>query len=99
MKSEEASECRVQVFVCTNERPAPKTGCKNFGGQEFYDRLKKKLKENGRSDIWLTRTGCLGFCNPVGTTVSIHSVGGKLHYYSEVTEVDLDFIWNEIVRQ
>jgi (2Fe-2S) ferredoxin len=99
MKDLDCAECKVHVLVCTNERPAPKTGCKDFGGQEFYSSLKTKLKETGLyATHWITRTGCLGFCNQVGTTVVIQPAGKPAQWYSEVTAADFDFIWNEITK-
>jgi len=100
MKHIDADECTVHVLVCTNERPLPKNSCKLVGGQEFYQRIKTKLKDTGLSRThWATRTGCLGFCNPVGTTVTIHAKGRPPRWFSEVTDADFDFIWDEIVRE
>ena len=100
MKHLDCSECAVHVNVCTNERPAPRTSCKPVGGEAFYFRLKNKLKETGLSAThWASRTGCLGFCNAHGCTVTIHSKGKESRWYTEVTDSDFDFIWNEIVRE
>lgn len=61
------------ILVCTNEREQGKSCCSNVKGQEIYRELKDFVKENGlRSVIWVTRTGCLGFCNDVGATVVIY---------------------------
>ena len=93
-------DCKVHVCVCTNAREAPRTGCLDFGGLDFYTRLKHKLRETGLSAThWATRTGCLGFCNPVGTTVVIHIAGKPSLWFKEVTMADFDSIWQEIVRQ
>ena len=59
------------VLVCVNERTEGDC-CKSVQGQEVYSKIKQWVKENGRSDIWVTRTRCLGFCNPIGTTVVIY---------------------------
>lgn len=100
MKPIESHECEVHVLVCTNERPGPRASCKPLGGQEFYDKLKMKLKDSGKYDThWITRTGCLGFCNAVGTTVTIHRRGEESVWYNEVKAEDFDTIWNEIMRK
>lgn len=100
MKTVDGSDCVVHVNICTNDRPAPKTGCGTFGGQDFYLSIKQKLKETGLSAThWVTRTGCLGFCNPVGCTVTIHRAGQSARWFNEVTKEDFDRIWGEIVRE
>ncbi len=97
MKKADANDCDVQVLVCTNERPEGKSCCKKFGGQEFYDKLKRTLKETGEnSHIWATRTGCLGFCNDVGTVVAIHRKGQTPEWYDEVTAGDFDAIYSKL---
>jgi (2Fe-2S) ferredoxin len=99
MKPIDAHECQVQILVCTNERPPEKSSCKRVGGQEFYDRLKAKLKETHLNNThWVTRTGCLGFCNNVGTTVVIQPKGKEPRWYSEVKAEDFDAIWEELTR-
>lgn len=96
----EAQDCKVQVLVCTNERPEGKSCCHKFGGQDFYLALKKRIKEAGLYDThWVTRTGCLGFCNDVGTAVAIYRNGKPTLWYNEVTASDMDSLWQEIVRE
>jgi|GEM_PF-899130 len=99
MKPLDQSKCKVHVFVCINERPAGKAACRAVGGQEFFLSLKNKLKESGLySTHWVTKTGCLGNCNFVGCTVAIYSPGRASKWYTEVTQTDFDFIWNEIAE-
>ena len=101
MKTLDCGECKVHVNVCTNERPAGASmpSCKNVGGYELYHRLKDKLRETGLSSThWVTRTGCLGFCNQVGTTVVIYPKDRAAQWYSEVTDADFEIIWDEIAR-
>lgn len=96
----QAQDCKVQVLVCTNERPPEKTCCFKFGGQEFYLALKNRLKQEGLYDThWVTRTGCLGFCNNIGTTVAIYRQNEPTQWFNEVTPEDLDSVWKEIVRE
>ena len=61
------------ILVCTNERPQGKECCSNVQGYEIFRELKDWVKANGlASSIWITRTGCLGFCNNVGATIVIY---------------------------
>ena len=60
---------------------------------EFFTELKKKIREAGLSRThWITRTGCLGYCNDVGTTVAIHRRGAPSRFYTEVTAADFPAI-------
>lgn len=96
MQEINAKNCRVHVLVCTNERPAPKTGCATFGGMEFFMKFKQRLKDSGLiASHWVTRTGCLGFCNEVGTVVVIRRTGSPDKWYTEVKDCDFETIWNE----
>ncbi len=100
MEKIDSQNCKVHVLICTNEKPTPKVCCQKVGGQDFYLRIKTKLKETGLvATHWATRTGCLGFCNDVGTTVTIYAQGKPARWYNEVTQEDFDFIWGEIVRE
>ncbi len=100
MKSVESTQCKVHVLVCTNERTDGRTACNDFGGQTFFKRLKDQLKASGKIRThWASRTGCLGFCNSVGTTVVIHRPGQPSEWLNEVTEADFDSVWERIVRE
>ena len=100
MKDINSDRCKVHVLVCTNTRTDGRTACSDFGGLEFYKKLKDKLKTTGKVGThWVTRTGCLGFCNSVGTTVTIHRRGEPPKWFSEVTEADFDSVWQDIVRE
>ena len=57
---------RVQILVCTNERPADaeKPCCARRGGADLYRRLKDGVKKLGlRDEVLVTRTGCLKHCS------------------------------------
>lgn len=98
MKTIDTTECRVQILVCTNERPEGKTCCKKVGGQEFYQRIKDRLKQEKMNDqTWAIRTGCLGFCNPEGTTAFIQDERGRRECYNELKPEDFDSLWNRIL--
>jgi len=100
MKELDCSDCQVHVLVCTNERSPEKSCCFKVGGHDFYARMKAKIKEfNLYSTHWITRTGCLGFCNDIGTTVVIEHKGEKQKWYNEVTPDDFGTIWEETTKK
>jgi (2Fe-2S) ferredoxin len=64
---------RKHVFVCCNERDDGRDHCAKVGGWEIFRALKEHVKSHGlASRVWVTRTGCLGFCNRVGATVVVY---------------------------
>ena len=61
------------IFVCTNERTDGRDCCSKVKGHEIFAELKNFVRASGlSSSIWVTRTGCLGFCNDAGTTIAIY---------------------------
>ncbi len=88
----------AHIYVCTNERSDDKSSCKKVGGHAFFTRLKDELIQKGlRSERWITRTGCLGFCNDTGCVVAIYKRGQpKPVFLTEVTEKDYDTVWSEL---
>ncbi|MFM8268816.1 MAG: (2Fe-2S) ferredoxin domain-containing protein [Pseudomonadota bacterium] len=93
----DGKSCKVAVFVCVNERPAEKVSCAKVGGLEFYQSLKERVKHVGlQNSFWISRTGCLGFCNETGTTVAIFKTGKPPVWYNEVKMEHLEAIWKEI---
>ena len=78
------------ILVCTNERTDGRSHCSKTGSVEIYKELKDFVKEKGlRSLIWVTRTGCLGFCNDVGATVVVYPDN---LWFKEVAKNDLQKI-------
>ncbi len=64
---------RIQILVCTNERPseAVKPSCGRRGSLDVYHRFKDRVRELGiRDEVIVTRTGCLKHCSQ-GITVGI----------------------------
>jgi (2Fe-2S) ferredoxin len=60
------------ILVCVNER-TEKSCCSKVKGYEIFRELKDWTKSNGLAGaVWVTRTGCLGFCNDIGTTIVIY---------------------------
>ena len=77
------------VFVCVNERPAdhPKGCCKQKGGEQVRDALKKKLGARGiKSEVRANNAGCLDQCEQ-GVTVVVYP---EQVWYGHVTVDDLD---------
>ncbi|NBX93010.1 MAG: (2Fe-2S) ferredoxin domain-containing protein [Proteobacteria bacterium] len=90
--------CKVAVFVCTNERSPDKSCCKKVGGMEFYQALKQKVKESQlQHSHWISRSGCLGFCNDKGTAVVIFKSNHTPKWFNEVTSQQTEEIWKEII--
>lgn len=82
---------RIQILVCTNERPegAAKPSCAPRGGIDVYRRFKDRVRELGlRDDVMVTRTGCLKHCSR-GITVAIWPFN---LWYGGVTLEDVDEI-------
>ena len=86
------------ILVCTNEREQGKDCCSHVEGYEIFRELKDWVNGNGlSSSVWVTRTGCLGFCNNVGATVVIYpdQLWFKGVKKEEVQKIK-DFILNSI---
>ena len=97
MKPIDVSQCRVQILVCANERDEGKMACRQNGGREFFLRLKDRARAEGKlSTHWITMTRCLGFCNPVGTTIVLHAPNEDAQWFNEVVAEDFDKIWAKI---
>jgi (2Fe-2S) ferredoxin len=75
------------VFVCVNERPEGKACCKNVYGHEIFMELKDFVIKNGLAGkVWVTKTGCLGFCNDVGCTIVVYP---DRMWFMQATKEDL----------
>ena len=60
------------ILVCVNER-LDRECCAKVKGMEIFQNLKQWTREKGLSSaVWVTKTGCLGFCNNEGTTIVIY---------------------------
>jgi (2Fe-2S) ferredoxin len=88
---------KKHVLVCTNDRVDGRSSCQKIGGQDLYLKLKEAVKQKRLSqDIWVTRTGCLGFCNTLGPTVTIYSKDKEVKWYNEITADDFETIFQEV---
>jgi (2Fe-2S) ferredoxin len=82
---------RVQILVCTNERPADASRpcCAARDGVEVYRRFKDRARALGvRDEILVTRTGCLRHCSR-GVTVAVWP---QNFWYGNVAAGDVDEI-------
>jgi len=88
---------KKHVFVCVNERGPEKSCCTKVKGQEIFRQLKEFVINNGLSNtIYVTRTGCLGFCNDVGTTIVVYP--DKV-WFMQTTPEDIEEIKEFIVKE
>ncbi len=72
---------KKHIFVCVNEKEdKSKDFCNKVGGSDIYFKLKEAVAQKGLTGtVYVTRTRCLGFCNPVGTTIAIYPSGRWYH--------------------
>lgn len=76
------------IFVCVNEREAGRDCCTKVGGIEIFQKIKSFVMSNSlTSRIWVTKTKCLGFCNPVGATIAVYP---KQKIFTEVKIEEID---------
>lgn len=78
MKTSPFPPCALHLFVCTHTR-SPESGmpcCADAQGEETFAALKDRVLRAGLGNaVWVTRTGCLGFCNADGATVAAYPEG------------------------
>jgi (2Fe-2S) ferredoxin len=97
MQPIDTGSCRVHVCVCTNERGNGMSHCARVGGPEIFFRLKERaLREGKAATHWITRTGCLGFCNDAGATVAVYRPGHGPQWFSSVTPAEADGLWESL---
>lgn len=88
---------KKHILICTNHREDGRSSCQKIGGQELYLKLKEMVKQKSRSqDIWVTRTGCLGFCNSIGPSVTIYCKDKEVKWYNEIKPTDFETIIQEV---
>ncbi|MFU8802415.1 MAG: (2Fe-2S) ferredoxin domain-containing protein [Bradymonadaceae bacterium] len=89
MKSVDTKGCLAHVLVCTNLRDhGGMPSCARGDSEEVYARLRRWIAKNSMlARIWVTPTGCLGWCHIDGATVAIYPEG---IWYRAVTPEDVD---------
>jgi (2Fe-2S) ferredoxin len=54
---------KKHVFICTNDKEAPKKSCGSIHGMELVEAFKTSIKEKGlHLDIRAQKSGCLDIC-------------------------------------
>jgi (2Fe-2S) ferredoxin len=77
------------VFVCTNDKEAPKKCCGGERGMELVNAFKAGLKERGMDiEIRAQRSGCLDTC-ALGPSLVVYPEGV---FYGKVTLDDVEEI-------
>jgi len=77
---------KKHIFICTNDKPAPKKSCGSEHGMALVDEFKRLLTEKGlHMDIRAQRAGCLDAC-AFGPTLVVYPEGV---YYGRVTIEDV----------
>jgi (2Fe-2S) ferredoxin len=84
------------VFICVNERPQGQACCASVAGEEIFFALKYFINAGGLAGrVYVTKTGCLGYCNKVGATVVIYP---EKKWFKEVTMDDIETVKKQIVE-
>jgi (2Fe-2S) ferredoxin len=79
------------VFVCTNDKDAPKKCCGSEHGMALVEAFKEGLKEHGLNlEIRAQKAGCLDTCG-LGPSVAVYPEGV---FYGKVSLADV----NEIIE-
>ena len=66
---------KKHVFICTNDKDAPKKSCGSVHGMQLVDAFKEELKEKGLlQEIRAQRAGCLDCCAQ-GPTMVVYPEG------------------------
>jgi (2Fe-2S) ferredoxin len=77
------------VFICTNDKEAPKKCCGSERGMALVDAFKNSLKERGlNTEIRAQRAGCLDTC-ALGPSVVVYPEGV---FYGNVSPNDVEEI-------
>ena len=72
---------KKHIFICVNEKDEKNQDfCSKVGGSDVYLKFKEAVAERGLiSQVYVTRTRCLGFCNPIGTTIVVYPAATWYH--------------------
>ncbi|UBM58118.1 (2Fe-2S) ferredoxin domain-containing protein [Marinilongibacter aquaticus] len=83
---------KKHVFVCTNDKVAPKKCCGSERGMEIVNAFKESLTEKGlQREIRAQKAGCLDTC-AFGPSVVVYPEG---IFYGKVTPEDVEEIVQE----
>jgi (2Fe-2S) ferredoxin len=88
---------QARIFVCVNEKPAPKVSCLKGEGEKCVVWLKEEVKKRHLQDkIWVSRTKCQGYCHPQGTVVTFEPIHEQ---YSDVTFPEMQNLFEEFLKK
>ncbi len=80
---------KKHIFICTNDKPAPKKSCGSEHGMALIEEFKRQLTERGlQMDIRAQKAGCLDAC-AFGPALVVYPEGV---YYGRVTLDDVSEI-------
>jgi (2Fe-2S) ferredoxin len=86
-----------RIFVCINEKPAPKVSCLKGEGEKVVLWMKEETKKRGLDKkLWITRTRCQGYCQPEGTALLFEPAHEQ---YSAVTFEDAQKLYEDFVKK
>jgi (2Fe-2S) ferredoxin len=90
------------VFICTNDKDAPKKSCGSESGMKLVDAFKEQLKEKGLlQTIRAQKTGCLDCCAQ-GPTMVVYPEGvfyGNVQLSDVAEIVDKHLVGEEVVER
>ena len=90
---------KKHVFICTNQKDAPKKSCGDERGMALVDAFKSSMKKKGLlTDMRAQKTGCLDFC-AFGPTMVVYPEGvfyGNVQL-SDVEEIIESHLVNDVV--
>lgn len=82
---------KKHVFICTNDKPAPKKCCGSEKGMELVEAFKASLTEKGlQKEIRAQKSGCLDVC-AFGPGLVVYPEGV---FYGNVKPEDVEEIVN-----
>ncbi len=80
-----------------NVREDEKDHCSKVGGHDVFKKIKSYILAHGLAGrIWVTKTGCQGFCNDVGTTITVYP---EQKIFTQVKLEDVDQILESILKE
>jgi len=84
------------IFACHTQRPPmhPRGSCGAAGAMPLWERLGRRIEQNGDPSIGFTAAGCLGFCS-AGPLMVVYPEGV---WYRPRTDADIDEIFETHVK-
>ena len=77
---------KIHVFVCLNNKQnIDKSDCAKHISLEQFKEIKAWNKDNHFPNVLLTKTGCLGVCNPQGGVIAIYPSG---NFYKGIIDIE-----------